>query len=226
MKKVLTWILNHLGIILGVIVFSVTFAIIGSTMLNSKRDYEAYEREFKQTDLEIRSVSAAQPLYIEINDNFKSENSNKLSLSIDDLTVKTSQESYCDDGYIDLTEKGGTVSVKLELKEKAFVDIDFEIATDYVKEATNEDEEDEFGIKDLISNVQFTVNGETMEEEGVNLVEEGWHHLVMVSFALPEGEVTIEMKNLSGKANLMPQLNGVTFYSSQPMTLVVPEEVE
>ena len=71
MKKVLTWILNHLGIILGVIVFAVTFAVIGSVMLNSKKAYDAYEKQFNQTDLEVRSVSAAQPKLIEINDSFK-----------------------------------------------------------------------------------------------------------------------------------------------------------
>ena len=56
MKKVLTWILNHLGIILGVIVFAITFAVIGSVMLNSKKAYDAYEKEFNQTDLTSKSV--------------------------------------------------------------------------------------------------------------------------------------------------------------------------
>ena len=223
MKKVLNWILNHLGILLGVVTFAVTFAVIGVVMLNSHNAYLAYEKEFNQTDLEVRSVSAAQPKLIELNDNFKSEYKNKLVLGIDDLKVETSQEEYDGGGYIDLTEKGGSISSKLSLKEKSFVDIDFEVSTEYVKEASSEDEEDEFGIKDLVSNVQFIINGETMEEEGINLVEAGWHHLVMVSFALPEGDVTVEIKSLSGKSALMPFVGDITFYSSA--SLQIAEEV-
>ena len=218
MKKVLTWILNHLGIILGVIVFAVTFAVIGSVMLNSKKSYEAYEKQFNQTDLEVRSVSAAQPKLIEINDTFKSEYKNKLELGIDELNVQTTQDEYDMGGYIDLTEKGGSISVKLELQEKSFVDIDFEIATEYVKEASGDDEEVP-GIQDLLSNVQFIVNGETMEEEGIMLDNDSWHHLLMISFALPEGDVTVEMKSTSGKNALMPQLKGISFYSSAVLSL-------
>ena len=221
MKKVLTWILNHLGIILGVIVFAVTFAVIGSVMLNSKKSYEAYEKQFNQTDLEVRSVSAAQPKLIEINDQFKSEYKNELVLAADELKVTTSQEEYLNGDYIDLTEKGGTISAKLSLEEKSFVDIDFEIATEYVKEASGDDEEVP-GIQDLLSNVQFIVNGETMEEEGIMLDNDGWHHLLMVSFALPEGDVTVEMKSMSSKNALMPQLKSITFFSSA--VLEVAEE--
>ena len=225
MKKVLTWILNHLGIILGVIVFAITFAVIGSVMLNSKKSYEAYEKQFNQTDLEVRSVSAAQPKLIEFNDAFKSEYKNKLALSADELNVTTTQEEYLDGDYIDLTEKGGSIDVKLSLEEKSFVDIDFEIATEYIKGASSEEEDDEFGIKDLLSNVQFVINGETMEEEGIDLVDEGWHHLLMVSFALPEGDVTVQMKSSSGKNALMPQVRSITFYSSAVLT-VASEEAE
>ena len=221
MKKVLTWILNHLGIILGVIVFAVTFAVIGSVMFNSKKSYEAYEKQFNQTDLEVRSVSAAQPKLIEINDQFKSEYKNELVLAADELKVTTSQEEYLNGDYIDLTEKGGTISAKLSLEEKSFVDIDFEIATEYVKEASGDDEEVP-GIQDLLSNVQFIVNGETMEEEGIMLDNDGWHHLLMVSFALPEGDVTVEMKSMSSKNALMPQLKSITFFSSA--VLEVAEE--
>ena len=218
MKKFGTWLLNHLGILLGVVTFIITFAVIGSVMLNSKRSYDAYEKQFNQADLEVRSLAAAQPRLIELNDEFKSEYKNELSLKADELKVTTSQEDYLSD-YIDLTEKGGSVSTKLTLAEKSFVDIDFLISTEYVKVAANEDEEDEFGIKDLIANVQFIINGETMEEEGVDLIEKGWHHLIMVSFALPAGEVTVEVKNINNKANLMPYIKTVTFYSSEVLSI-------
>ena len=53
-------------------------------------------------------------------------------------------------------------------------------------------------------------------------MSEGWHHLVMVSFALPEGEVSVEMKSVNGKTALMPQLRSMTFFSSA--VLSIPEE--
>ena len=212
MKKFGTWLLNHLGLILGIVTFTITFAVIGFVMLGSYTSYLAYEKQFNETDLEIRSLSGAQPLFIEIQDNFKSEYKNKYEVGAIDLKVTTSQEAYLTNDYIDLTEKGGKISIKLNLEQKSFVDIDFEISTEYVKESADGDE---FGIKDLISNTQFVVNGETMEEEGVNLVDEGWHHLVMVGFALPAGDVTVEVSNVSNKSALMPLFRKVTFFSSQ-----------
>ena len=216
MKKLGTWLLNHLGLVLGIVTFAVTFAVIGVVMLNSHNSYLAYEKQFNETDLEIRSLSGAQPTLIEMNDNFKSEYKNKLVLGADELKVTTTQDEYLVDDYIDLTAKGGKISVNLTLEEKSFVDIDFEIATEY---SASYNGEEEFGIKDLISSVQFVVNGETMEEEGVELVEEGFHHLLMVSFALPAGDVTVEMSNLSGKSALMPLVRGITFFSSQVLSI-------
>lgn len=220
MKKFSTWLLNHLGLVLGIVTFTITFAVIGFTMLGSYTNYLAYEKQFNETDLEIRSLSGAQPKFIEMQDNFKSEYKNKLVLDASDLKVTSSQENFFVNDYIDLTEKGGTISTKLSLEQKSFVDIDFEIATEYV---TKTDDGEEFGIKDLISNVQFIVNGVTMDEEGVDLVKEGWHHLVMVSFALPVGDVTVNVSSISGKTVLMPWLKSITFYSSAVLQLV-PEE--
>ena len=216
MKKLGTWLLNHLGLILGIVTFTITFAVIGFTMLGSYTSYLAYEKKFDETDLEIRSLSGAQPQYIEIQDNFKSEYKNKLVLGASDLKVTSSQADYLVDDYIDLTEKGGKITIKLSLEEKSFVDIDFEISTEYVKKGADEDE---FGIKDLISNTQFVVNGETMEEEGIDLIEEGWHHLIMAGFALPAGDVTVEVSNVSNKSALLPLLKNVTFFSSQVLEI-------
>lgn len=216
MKKFATWCLNHLGLLLGIVVFTVTFAIIGGVMLNSYNAYLAYVKDFNETDLEIRSLSGAQPIAIEMNDNFKSEYKNELSVTADELNVSTQQSEYMVDDYIDLTSRGGKVSLKLSLEEKSFVDIDFEIATNY---SVTNDGEEEFGIKDLISNVQFVINGEVMEESDVNLIEEDFHHLVMISFALPAGDVTVEMNSVSGKNALMPYLRGITFFSSQVLSI-------
>ena len=91
------------------------------------------------------------------------------------------------------------------------MDIVFTVATEY--EYEDEYGDTEFGIKDLLSNVQFIINDEVMEEE-VDFEEGGWHKLVMFSFALPEGDLTIEIKNNDGKAKMVPQLKDITLYSS------------
>ena len=212
------WILRHLKLVLGIITAVVCVAVVGFGMLASYTSYQAYERRFNETDLEIRSLSGAQPQLIEMQDNYKSQYKNKLVLGAENLSVTTTQDDYLSGDYIDLTEKGGRISAKLTLEKKSFVDIDFEIATEYTKEASG-DQEAEFGIKDLMSNVLFVVNGETMEEEGINLIEEGWHHLVMVGFALPEGDVTVDVTSVSNKSELMPQFKSITFFSSQVLTV-------
>ena len=71
--------------------------------------------------------------------------------------------------------------------------------------------------------MQFVINGETMEEEGIDL-EEGFHHLLMVSFALPAGEVNVQMQSMSGKNALMPFLKGITFFSSQVLSVAEAAE--
>lgn len=222
MKKFATWCLNHLGLLLGIVTFTVTFAVIGVTMLNSHNAYLEYEQKFNEADLEIRSVSPAQAQSIEFNDDFRSTYKNELSLGIDDLVVETSQEDYLPGDYIDLTEKGGSVSAKLELNEKSFVDIDFVISSEYEQE--DEEEGTIYGVKDLLNNVTFIVNGETMEEDEIDLENSGsgveFHHLIMAGFALPEGEVSVEIKSNSGKNALMPQLQGINFYSSAALSLV------
>lgn len=220
MKKVLNWVLNHFVLVAGILVLVVTLGIIGGVMLNSHSSYLAYEKRYDQTDLEIRSDAPAAPGYIEFNNSFKSKYPKTLKLSAQELTVTASQEDYIVNDYIDLTASGGKISTKLVLEEKSFVDIDFEIATEYV---TQTEDGDEFGIKDLLSNVKFTINGEDMEEKGVDLVNEGFNHLIMARFALPAGDVTVEIENLSGKAAMMPQLKGIAFYSTQQLSLAAEE---
>ena len=210
MKTFGKWVLDHLRMVVAIAVFGITFIVIGAVILGSYASYKKYEKVFNANDLEVRSLMGAQPKYIEINDSFKSEYKNRKTLEAEALSVTTTQQEYLIDDYIDLTEKGGSVSAKLSLEEKSFVDIDFEIASENSYQV---DGKDKVGVEDLLTNVQFIVNGETMEEV-INL-EEDWHHLVMVGFALPAGDVTVEIKSTSGKNALMPQLRNITFYSSQ-----------
>lgn len=233
MKKFVTWCLNHLGLLLGIVVFVVTFAVIGGVMLNSHNAYIEYEKKFNEADLELRSNSPAQAQFIEFQDDYKSEYKNKLELFADELNVTTTQEEYMVEDYIDLTEKGGSVLIKLSLEERSFVDIDFVISSEYKTEVAGEEGEDpidEYGVKDLLNNVTFIVNGENMEEDDVDLLNNGngveFHHLIMAGFALPEGNVTVEIKSNSGKNALMPQVRAITFYSSAVLTVASEEAKE
>jgi len=223
MKKVINWILNHFVLVGGLLTLVIILGVIGGMMLNSHLSYQAYEKRYDAIDLDVRSAAPAAPGYIEFDNQFKSRYPNSLTLTAQELTVTTSQEEYIVNDYIDLTTSGGKISVKLSLEEKSFVDIDFEVATKYITPAASEEDEDEFGIKDLISNVKFTINGENMEEKGVDLVNEGFNHLIMARFALPAGDVTVEIENLSGKAAMMPQLKGIAFYSTQQLSLAAEE---
>ena len=219
MKKVINWILNHFVLVGGLLTLVIILGVIGGMMLNSHLSYQEYEKRYDAMDLDVRSAAPAAPGYIEFDNQFKSRYPNSLTLTAQELTVTTSQEEYIVNDYIDLTTSGGKISVKLSLEEKSFVDIDFEVATEYITPAASEEDEDEFGIKDLISNVKFTINGESMEEKGVDLVNEGFNHLIMARFALPAGGVTVEMESLSGKAALMPQLKGIAIYSTQQLSI-------
>ena len=223
MKKVINWILNHFVLVGGLLTLVIILGVIGGMMLNSHLSYQEYEKRYDAIDLDVRSAAPAAPGYIEFDNQFKSRYPNSLTLTAQELTVTTSQEEYIVNDYIDLTTSGGKISVKLSLEEKSFVDIDFEVATEYITPAASEEDEDEFGIKDLISNVKFTINGENMEEKGVDLVNEGFNHLIMARFALPAGDVTVEIENLSGKAAMMPQLKGIAFYSTQQLSLAAEE---
>lgn len=213
MKKVGTWILNHGKLVLAILVFGITLIAIGGVMLGSRLSYKAYEARYNANDLAVRSTSPAQPKTIEINNAFKSSQKKKIAFSADELTVTTSQTEYMVGDYIDLTQTGGSIFIKLELEETSFVDIDFEIATEYQGQG-----DEAPGIKDLLSNAQFIVNGETMEEV-IDLPADSWQHLIMLGFALPAGDVTVEIKSMSGKNALMPQLRNVTFFSSQVLSL-------
>ena len=224
MKKFSAWLIDHLKIVLAIITFGITFAIIGVVMVNSYTSYQAYEKRFDANDLEVRSLSAAEPKRIEIEDNFKSTYKNKLEFSADQLNVTTSQDTYLKDGCVDLTEKGGTIAIALTLEEKSFVDIDFVISSE--REGKDSAGETIYGVQDLLSNVNFVINGALMEDV-IDLPNSGngqeWHHLVMAGFALPVGSVNVTISVESSKAALMPQLQSITLYSSAVLSAPVAE---
>ena len=221
MKKFGSWVLDHLKLVFTILTFGITLIVIGLVMLTSYTSYKAYEKKFNQNDLDIRSLSPAQPTSIEIADKFKSQFKKRFTFEagMEELKVTTSQQEYLIGDYIDLTTSGGTISTSLELEEKSFVDIVFTLSSEY---KVTEEDGDVYGVKDLLSNSGFVVNGEAMEEV-INLENSGpgqeWHQLVMSGFALPAGPVNVTISSASGKAAMMPQLKSITFYSSKPLSL-------
>lgn len=225
MKKVGEWFLNHLKLVLAIITFGITFVIIGVVMINSYTSYQTYEKRFDANDLEVRSLSAAEPKRIEIEDDFKSTYKNKLEFAADQLNVTTTQDTYLKDGCIDLTEKGGTIAIARSLEEKSFVDIEFVISSQ--NEGKDADGETIYGVQDLLSNISFVINGQLMEDV-IDLPNSGtgqeWHHLVMAGFALPVGAVNVTISAEASKAKLMPQFQSIILYSSA--VLSAPEIAE
>lgn len=212
MKKVINWVLDHLKLVFTLVVVVVTAIVVTVVMTSSYNSYKSYVKEFDANDLEVRSQQAAQPIATDIAKSYSSPYGKKLSFDASELTVETTQEEYLIGDYIDLTEKGGTVSVALELQEKSFVDVVFTIYTDY--KVAGEDGEDVYGIEDVLSNISVTVNGEQMDDV-VALPGQAWYKLSLSGFALPEGDVNVTFASVSGKNAMMPQLKNITFFSSE-----------
>ena len=234
MKKVLNWILNHMVLIVAILVFGVALGVGGGSVLKTQTDYRAYEVKYDENDLEVRSLYDAQPKRIEIADKYvtykdngeiksnKSGYKNAINISPEEFTGTTTQDNYiAEGGYVDLTEKGGKIALKFSLQEKSFVDIAFAISS---QNAYKEDGKDKFGVKDLLSNVNFVVNNQTMEDDVTLTNADGeapeWHQLVMVGFALPAGDVNISIQSISGKLNMMPLVRNIALFSSQPLLLI------
>lgn len=233
MKKVLNWLINHLVLVVGILVLVIALGVWGGMVLKTNTDYKGYEKKYDENDLEVRSLYDAQPKRIEINDDYVSYNDGEIksnksgyknaqNIKPDQFNVTTTQDSYVTDaGYVDLTEKGGKIALKFTLEEKSFVDIAFVISS---QNTYKENNEDKYGVKDLLSNVNFVINNQTMEDD-INLANSTgespeWHHLVMVGFALPAGDVNVVIQSTSGKTAMMPQIKNIAFFSTQPLTLV------
>lgn len=218
MKKVGNWVLDHLKLVFSIAVAFITCLVILIVMVSSYTSYKTYEARFNQNDLDIRSLSPAQPTATEIVPNYKSKLKYKYSFGAEDLKVTTSQQEYVTSDGVDLTQSGGKIEAAVEIEEKAFVDIVFTISSEY---KVTEDEKDVYGIKDLLSNVGLVVNGEKMDDV-VDLPDENWYQLALTGFAIPAGNVEVTLSNVSGKNSMMPKIRDVTFYSSQRLSL--PDE--
>ena len=100
------WILNHLRLLAGILIFGVTIIIVGVTVLVSYNSYQNYEKKYYQNDLEMRSLTAAAPKVVEINNNFKSKYKQTYTANAGDYT------------------DNGNINLPLYLEAKSFADIE------------------------------------------------------------------------------------------------------
>lgn len=178
------WILKHFKLVLAIVMFGVTAIVVSMVMISSFTDYKNYEKTYYANDLEVRSASAAAPKTVEINDKFKSQYKK---------SIKAEASEYTTDG---------NVLVELKLEEKSFADLDF-----YFNYGETEN---------LLENMNIKVNGSLIEDDHIKVETKGeeaeWHHLVMSSFALPEGSFIIEVQGVKGKE--MPEIGTIAVFTS------------
>lgn len=205
MKKILTWVLNHSKAALAILTFGVTLIVIGAVMLGSYSSYKAYERRYNANDLAVRSAAAASAKRVEVNDSYKTKLKNKLVVDAIDL-VEESEHEYVASGNV-------TLDLTIELEQTSFVDIDL-----YVRSAYTVSDETQ-PLNNIFSNITFSVNGTVMDEEIDLEGDDAFHHIIFGNFALPEGDVKIQLASKSGKANLMPDVMSIGFYSNAKASL-------
>ena len=219
------FILKHLRILVAAVVVVVMVAICGIVILSSYNSFKAADDKYNENDLLVRSTVEPAPKRIAINDKFvsykadgsvkstKSNLKNKFTAWADDLTKEQN---------IALEGEGKTgsyipnsvdkVELNLTVDKLTFVDIDFVISSGY---ANN----DNFDTEDILGNVNFKVNNNTIE--GGNIVlkndSEGdveFHHLVMTGFAIAEGDLSVSVNAISGKTAYMPYVRNISVFAN------------
>ena len=184
------WILNHLKIVAAILVFGITFIIVGVVMLVSYNSYKDYEKKYYANDLEVRSALAAAPKMVAVNDTYKG----KYQYTYSALAADYNNE--------------GTITLDLYLDAKSFADIEIVVNGKYtnnllsnmavkVNDSLVEDDTVEFGTKPL--------EGEEAK------VEE--HRVVFSNFALPEGDFKIEISKLKNV-----EVNQINVFTSAKVT--------
>ena len=216
------WIIKHLKLLLAILTFGVTAVIIGVVMLTSYTSYQKYEKEFYKNDLEVRSMVAAAPRYIEIDDKYKSSYKEQLVVYAEDLNKSKDVKPVGDkkeEAYLPGLVEGGTINITINLAETSFVDINFLLNSTY---KTGTGTKTKYGSEDLLGNVNFKVNGNLMEED-VDLLNDGqgqnWHHLVMSGFAIPKGQITIEIASIKNKTAFMPDIKNIVVSANAALAL-------
>ena len=223
MKKVLTWILNHLKLVVAVTTAVVTLIVVGCVMLASNAAYKANVKKYDENDLRVRSALEASPRTMRINDDFakynekgvtstKSTTKNKFTAFADELIIDTNC-SLDGEGKLDTCvvtgSSGGEVALNLTVDKTTFVDIDFVIATTYFDELKKDE------TSDILDKVSITVNNATVEGSVryVKTIESNYHHLVMTGFAIPAGDLNIKFKTTSATGDAVTGIRNISVFA-------------
>ena len=247
MKKVLSWIVNHLRLVITLSVVAVTLVVVGSVMLSSYISYKNYETQYNADDLEARSKVEPAPKGVDINDKYASFDGNgnvksskgyskKLTAIATDLTIEQPQNTKeadivtavgeGGDAYVPCLKTDGSVYMTFEVSgQSTNADIIFRLSSSYSK---TEDGETTYGIKDLFSYINFKINGIVMDGD-VDLPnsseDQEWHLLVMKNFALAEGQYKVEISPIADKGEYMPDIRSISVLTNKVQASLVEQTV-
>ena len=228
--NMIKWILNHLKIVVAAVAVVVMLVVCGLVMLNSYNSFKVADDKYNENDLLVRSTVEAAPKKVAIDDKFasykddgaikstKSTLKNKLSAFADQLATDTDVELEGEGKlgtYIPNTV--GSVSLNLKISKTSFVDIDFVISSGYANQ-------DKFDTEDILSQVNFKVNNNTIEGGNIILKNESegaaeFHHLVMTGFAIAEGDLKISINAISGKTAYMPLVRNISVFANANLAI-------
>lgn len=90
------------------------------------------------------------------------------------------------------------IILDLYLENKAFADIDI-----YMNSDVNDN---------LMDNMRVTVNGSLIEDK-VAYKADGWHHLILGNFALPQGDLKVAIESIKDKE--MPEIGTIKVFASE-----------
>ena len=235
MNKFLTWVTTHIRSSVAIVVFSAATITCGSIVLSSYVNYSKYEKEFYVNELNTKADSPAVPNAVYIDDSFSVCSNDALLLTksnypkskivyAKDMKVSPNSgtKTYLinDDSLLNqyiggLEEVGGTVSFNLNFSMTTYADIEFVIGSSIVK-----DEKYYKEMADLFDNISIKINGTEIagdivlksDKSGIN-----WHHLVLESVAIKNGETKVEIT--SGNRKVFPFVKNVTVYSNADVNI-------
>ncbi|MBO6262301.1 MAG: hypothetical protein J6N95_06840 [Bacilli bacterium] len=101
----------------------------------------------------------------------------------------------------------GKIALDLFLEEKSFADIDIHL---------------NYEVSDnLMENMNIKVNGSLIEDE-IAYKADGWHHLILANFALPQGDLKVEIEGVKNKE--MPEIGNIKVFASEAIKFAQPAE--
>ncbi len=221
------FILNHLKIIVASVAVFVMLLVCGLVVLTSYNSFKKADQAYNENDLLVRSTVEPAPKKIAINDKFVSYNDNG-SVKSKKSSLKNNMTGWADELVADADVEGEgklgsyipgsatSVEFNVTVSETSFVDIDFVISSGYASDTT-------FNTEDILAQVNFKVNNNTIEGGNITLVNESgdaeFHHLVMTGFAIAQGDLKISVNAISGKLAYMPLVRNISVFANAQLAL-------